>query len=817
MKKTVTTIAVLLFLLIDITAQAQDTQYEVQSFDTLFHTQVGAGAFYTEYENPEVPLKIQVVQFDINQSGLEIRTVAANNLLAGGYQKTSEMRHELEDENTFVVAGVNGDFYAASGRPTNVQIVDGEMLRIPISRDIIAFDDAFKPIITNGTSFSGEVTGEGFSAPVNNINASRGADQIVAYNSFMGSSTGTNAFGTEIALKQLEEVLVNRPAQYEITRIEKNVGNMSLNDDDLILSANGSAISNFEGLEVGDVLSVQINLNPIEQAILEAVGGNGQFLVDGEVIETWAEWHPRTAVGFDADTTTGYFMVVDGRQNTSRGMTTGQMGIFLKSVGAANAINLDGGGSSTMLVQSEVMNNPSDGVERNVANALFVTLPFSDDGEIQRIKLRAGASKVFIGKTTQVKTLSFDQYHKFSHVSSDEVEFSADGHIGEISADGVFTASMESGTGYVYANFGDFRDSTSIKIVGAANISLSPAFVNLDTTMTFSPDYTITDNNGFNQSVSRQNISWSLTNSAIGQIDDNGVFTAASAGETGIIAEFSTVSDTMQVVVTANEGYVVLDDFKDIDSWMIEASNLDAENFSVSALDNNEGLQIAYTIPANTSDVRFTMEKELPIEGVPGFANIVYSGSGDNFLISIDIANLNDGIFQMAPTGYLTATEPAVVHYKFDENSVSRVTPGAVFYYPFAIQTLNLRIPDNPSDDPVEGYFRFNELGVSYTEIPVSNELEDPAGIPDVIELHQNYPNPFNPVTSISFKIPTAGNVELDVFDLLGRKVTTLIDGRVQAGSHSYNFDASELSSGIYLYRLKTENTSLTRKMTLIK
>src|SRR5690606_7588695 len=112
-------------------------------------------------------------------------------------------------------------------------------------------------------------------------------------------STETNAFGKEIALKSKSEVTVNRPAQYEITRIEDSVGNMAFGDDDLILSAHGSAISEFDGLEVGEVITVQMNLTPFEKAILEAVGGNGQFLKNGEVIETWAEWHPRTAVGFD--------------------------------------------------------------------------------------------------------------------------------------------------------------------------------------------------------------------------------------------------------------------------------------------------------------------------------------------------------------------------------------------------------------------------------------------------------------------------------------------------------------------------------------
>ncbi|MEX2363245.1 MAG: T9SS type A sorting domain-containing protein [Balneolaceae bacterium] len=83
--------------------------------------------------------------------------------------------------------------------------------------------------------------------------------------------------------------------------------------------------------------------------------------------------------------------------------------------------------------------------------------------------------------------------------------------------------------------------------------------------------------------------------------------------------------------------------------------------------------------------------------------------------------------------------------------------------------------------------------------------------------MSQNYPNPFNPTTNITFNLPSANRVELSVFDILGRKVVTLVDGRLQSGNHTYNFDASKLSSGIYIYRLQSGEVTLTEKMTLIK
>lgn len=89
--------------------------------------------------------------------------------------------------------------------------------------------------------------------------------------------------------------------------------------------------------------------------------------------------------------------------------------------------------------------------------------------------------------------------------------------------------------------------------------------------------------------------------------------------------------------------------------------------------------------------------------------------------------------------------------------------------------------------------------------------------IPANYSLEQNYPNPFNPSTKINFSIPKSGMVDLRVFDILGREVAALINGMTQAGTHSVEFNASELSSGVYLYTLKAGDFKATKKMLLIK
>jgi hypothetical protein len=89
--------------------------------------------------------------------------------------------------------------------------------------------------------------------------------------------------------------------------------------------------------------------------------------------------------------------------------------------------------------------------------------------------------------------------------------------------------------------------------------------------------------------------------------------------------------------------------------------------------------------------------------------------------------------------------------------------------------------------------------------------------IPEGFALLQNYPNPFNPVTTIEFDLPKSSHVSLKIFNILGEEVATVVSDRLSAGSHSYEWDASNLASGVYLYRLQAGNYVQTRKMILMR
>jgi hypothetical protein len=95
--------------------------------------------------------------------------------------------------------------------------------------------------------------------------------------------------------------------------------------------------------------------------------------------------------------------------------------------------------------------------------------------------------------------------------------------------------------------------------------------------------------------------------------------------------------------------------------------------------------------------------------------------------------------------------------------------------------------------------------------------VEDDVPVPDQFFLSQNYPNPFNPSTQIAFGVPREGRVVLDVYNLLGARVATLMDGHKSAGVYTVRFDASDLPSGIYYYRMSAAESVITRKMLLLK
>jgi hypothetical protein len=189
------------------------------------------------------------------------------------------------------------------------------------------------------------------------------------------------------------------------------------------------------------------------------------------------------------------------------------------------------------------------------------------------------------------------------------------------------------------------------------------------------------------------------------------------------------------------------------------------------------------------------------------------------FNVIPDGANTYGKMVLLGPSG-LTFSEPVMVTVSYDPESLP---PG------FAANDLQLL----RFDQTLEEWFAL-ESSVNTTEqtvtgittafsgfaagqlLNVSNEerLEEQ---PEKFSLDQNYPNPFNPSTVISYSLPAASDVKIEVFNLLGQRVSLLVNDRVQSGQHTATFRSGNLSSGIYIYRLQADGFTQTRKMLLIK
>ncbi|HET8866292.1 MAG TPA: alpha-amylase family glycosyl hydrolase, partial [Gracilimonas sp.] len=154
------------------------------------------------------------------------------------------------------------------------------------------------------------------------------------------------------------------------------------------------------------------------------------------------------------------------------------------------------------------------------------------------------------------------------------------------------------------------------------------------------------------------------------------------------------------------------------------------------------------------------------------------------------------------------------------ENTVQIVYPSTGTWHDYffgtsqTISDPNIEITLEPGEFRI---FTTREFETPEEELIPQKDGKWDTGIPESFTLMQNYPNPFNPYTTITYDVAKDSNVKLEVYDLLGRKVQELVNERQEVNSYTVQFDAKNLSSGVYIYRLKAGGKVFTKKMTLIK
>ncbi len=203
------------------------------------------------------------------------------------------------------------------------------------------------------------------------------------------------------------------------------------------------------------------------------------------------------------------------------------------------------------------------------------------------------------------------------------------------------------------------------------------------------------------------------------------------------------------------------------------------------------------------------------------FPDDMLGGPGHTYTLRVGVRNDGDGLDLYGMHITMDAAESDPLGWRsFAPTAVTyaNVSETAYVYFQIRVATFSA-VTENKVNLEV-----FSELDPSkavtgsFTISMSITDVEDPTdNLPGGFAVHQNYPNPFNPSTTISFTLPTRSTATLDVFDILGRTVESRNLGELTAGDHSLEFDASQLASGVYLYRVTTEHNTETRKMMLMK
>ncbi len=227
---------------------------------------------------------------------------------------------------------------------------------------------------------------------------------------------------------------------------------------------------------------------------------------------------------------------------------------------------------------------------------------------------------------------------------------------------------------------------------------------------------------------------------------------------------------------------------------------------------------ISSNLPKNADFARVTADPTH--KGVAYVA--VLSGIANHVLRTTDYGNTWTGLdspsngFDNVPTKVISVDSTSGYIYAGTYWGIYRSTDNGATWARFGSG-----LPDAVVDDIAIQYstdaLRVGTHGRGAWQIDLITGIASPSGTPLTFAVNQNYPNPFNPSTSISYDLPANSFVTIKIYDVLGREVSALVNERQTAGSHSVNFNASNLPSGVYFYRLVAGNMTATKKMVLLK
>jgi hypothetical protein len=352
-------------------------------------TAVAPGVEYRNEVRPDGPLSIHVLRISRETGGWELETglgqgtIVGLEPLDGIAARTSALLRKP------ALAAINGDFFVIQpgpyqGDPRGTQITRGEIVSRPEGNSFwVAADGEWK--IGSVTSRLRVVWPGGKAETAIGLNEARPADGAVLFTPAFGlgpdgppGATTRTQGGRELVLEPVAgspwlplRVGLACPARVGEVR---QIGGTPLSAGRMVLSIGPKAVGGVPAVRAGDLLRLAIETQPDLSGVTTAIGGGRILVRDGKAPDAGPAGqprHPRSMIGWDRRHVV--FFVIDGRQpRLSIGMTYPEMAALAGQYGCTDAIELDGGGSSTLWVRGKIVNSPSDGRPRPVANGLVL-------------------------------------------------------------------------------------------------------------------------------------------------------------------------------------------------------------------------------------------------------------------------------------------------------------------------------------------------------------------------------------------------------------------------------------------------------------
>lgn len=323
------------------------------------------GLKYTEWlrYTERGPVFSYILDVDV-KNGLRVKPVLSNDEIPG-LERLSSIAVRSK-----ALAAINGSYFALNGETIGTLKLGGEIAGIPeLARTAFGILPDGNVIISQVNYQGSVIMPNGKTAEIGGVDCERGPDGLVLYNHFYGEKTNTNEYGTEY-------VIIDN----KVTAI--NTASSTIPANGFVLSAHGAAKDALACLKLGDAVYIKQSLGDELDKAPDVLGSgpmllkNGGSFVTAKIEEFPSDIAvgraPRTALGV---TQAGHILlvVVDGRQaDHSIGMTLTELAVFMKELGAVQAMNLDGGGSSEMTIGEQIVNSPSDGRERALGTAVVV-------------------------------------------------------------------------------------------------------------------------------------------------------------------------------------------------------------------------------------------------------------------------------------------------------------------------------------------------------------------------------------------------------------------------------------------------------------